>query len=167
MPRWRQATVEDYDRVIAFFDELGLAAFREMQRQCRRERKSLVLREKAKRQHQDPEYTEKLRQGRMAAYQDPEREAIRIQRFKASFRRNVSRALPDMTPEQFREYKRLRHEGATRPDALRVVLSPRRSFGITLPDAVPQAASRLVVPNGEPAPAALSPRPAPPIPAEA
>lgn len=133
MPRWRQATVEDYDRVIAFFDELGLAAFRPMQRQCRRERKSLVLREKAKKQHADPEFNRRLRSGRKDAYSDPDKEAIRLKKFRESFRRNVRRALPVMTAEQRREYDRLTKDGAKRDDALHVVLDlPRRVTGVVL-----------------------------------
>lgn len=128
MPRWRSVTVEDYDRVIAFLEELGLAAFRPMQRQCRRERKSLVLREKVKRQLQDPEFNQRLRAGRTAAYKDPQREAIRVEKFRKSFQK-VPRALPPMTADQRREYKRMRHAGAKRPDILRVILKP--SGGLT------------------------------------
>jgi len=128
MPRWREPTAKDYDRLIAFFDELGLAAFRPMQRQCKRERKSLVMREKALRQHQDVEFQQRFRGGRAAAFRDCGRETIRLQKFRESFRK-VPRALPPMTPDQLREYKRLLHEGAKRPDALNVILSPRNSSG--------------------------------------
>ena len=89
--------------------------------ELRRERKSVVLSEKAKLQHKDPIYEGKLRSARAAVYKDPERTARWLRKVQQSARES-GWILPDMNREQRLAYNRMKKKGVGRDEAVKVAL---------------------------------------------
>jgi hypothetical protein len=89
--------------------------------ELKRERKSVLASEKARRQHQDPNYTAKLRAGRAAAQKDPESRARWLERMSETQRAN-GWYLPPMNREQRLAYNRLLRKGVPRHEALPVAI---------------------------------------------